>query len=148
MLKKFVAEKDSSFKFEIVERRNVGKSTAIRLHLVSQSWKEVTWKHVLWIAVPNKLIAECKAAADAKQQPVKTNGLLFITGGAWAKEWGDTALKKTRILVGKYKRFLQLPSVELSGSVVAGSFPADVRKSQCRCAYCRNLQAIYFRARD
>lgn len=93
VLKKFVAEKDSSFKFEIVERRNVGKSTAIRLHLVSQSWKEVTWKHVLWIAVPNKLISECKAAAEAKQQPVKTNGLLFITGGAWAKEWGDTAPK-------------------------------------------------------
>lgn len=86
-LKRFVATKDDSFRFEVVERREVGKSIALRLHLVSQTWKEVVWKHVVWMVVPEKLLKE---AADASS-PLKTSGMLLISGGAWPKEWGENA---------------------------------------------------------
>jgi len=83
-LKEFSKTIDDSYRFEVVEKRQIGSSRVARLHMVSQKWKEVTWKHVVWVIVPNKAI-------EKPQDPSSRSAILLVDGGGWRKEWGEDA---------------------------------------------------------
>ncbi|MFM8397727.1 MAG: hypothetical protein ACKOAH_07840, partial [Pirellula sp.] len=46
-LKEFAKNVDDFYRFEVVDNRQIGSSRVARLHMVSQKWKDVTWKHVV-----------------------------------------------------------------------------------------------------
>jgi len=83
-LKEFSKTIDDSYRFEVVEKRQIGSSRVARLHMVSQKWKEMTWKHVVWVIVPNKAI-------EKPQDPSSRSAILLVDGGGWRKEWGEDA---------------------------------------------------------
>ena len=86
-LKEFVTGVDPEYRFEVVEQGQVGSSRFARLHMVSQKWKDVNWKHVVYVVIPNKAIEN----PDAKSSQ---SALLLVDGGAWKKEWGENAPTK------------------------------------------------------
>jgi len=83
-LKDFAKIVDDSYRFEVVDKRQIGSSRVARLHMVSQKWKDVTWKHVVWIIVPNKAIEKPYEASSR-------SAILLVDGGGWRKEWGEDA---------------------------------------------------------
>ena len=83
-LKEFVKNVDDSYRFDVVEQRKIGASRVARLHMVSQTWKEVAWKHVVWVVVPNKAI-------ENPQSKTSRSAILLVDGGGWRAEWGENA---------------------------------------------------------
>ncbi|MFM8572729.1 MAG: PhoPQ-activated protein PqaA family protein [Pirellula sp.] len=83
-LKEFSKQIDESYRFEVVEKRQVGSSRIARLHMVSQKWKDVSWKHVVWVIIPSKAI-------EKPQEATSRSAILLVDGGGWRKEWGDEA---------------------------------------------------------
>lgn len=69
----YVASPDDSF--EWVKRREgkLGESSYVELTLTSQTWRDIVWKHQLFIIRPKQL-------RNAAQ------GLLLIAGGSWREE--------------------------------------------------------------
>jgi len=80
-LKSFVDAPDADYKWEKRESGEAEGCRWARIHMVSQKWKEVVWRHVVWIVVPNQ-----------PQHP--SHGLLYIAGGGWRPEWGDEGPKQ------------------------------------------------------
>ncbi len=76
-LSQYVAAPDASFAWT---QKSGGQADGFRwaqLHLVSQKWKDLTWKHVLWVILPET------------GKPPSEHALLYITGGGWDKNWPD-----------------------------------------------------------
>jgi PhoPQ-activated pathogenicity-related protein len=66
----YVAEPDASYRWKKRSEGQLGKGTYVELILTSQTWRDVVWKHQLFIYRPSVL--ESKAQA-----------LLLIAGGRW-----------------------------------------------------------------
>lgn len=67
-LRDFVASKDDSFSWKVVDRQEVGDARSYDVELISQTWQDISWKHDLLIFQPAKL-----------KHP--DHVLLYITGG-------------------------------------------------------------------
>ena len=77
VLESYVAMSDDSFRWE---RRHMGKILAsdyMELKLVSQTWRDVPWKHQLFVLKPSTVEQETKHA------------LLFVAGGRWKAEMDE-----------------------------------------------------------
>ena len=72
-LKAYVAKEDKSFHWTKRREGKLGKGTFVELTLTSQTWKNIVWKHQLFIYRPSQV----KNAAQ---------GLLLIGGGSWRTE--------------------------------------------------------------
>ncbi len=111
-LKKFVAQPDASFKWEVREQGHLPGIDWARLHMVSQTWKDTQWKHVVWIVVPSP--AEPGQATESKNNPqARKHAMLYITGGGWKSEWGEAG-PATLAPSGELQRMVQL--VQTTGS--------------------------------
>ncbi len=76
-LSQYVAAPDECFAWT---KKNSGEAEGCRwaqLHMVSQKWKDLTWKHVVWVILPNT------------GKPPSEHALLYITGGGWEKNWPE-----------------------------------------------------------
>jgi PhoPQ-activated pathogenicity-related protein len=69
-LKAYVAKEDKSYHWTKRREAKLGKGTVVELTLTSQTWKNIVWKHQLFIYRPS-------------QTKHATEGLLMIAGGAW-----------------------------------------------------------------
>jgi PhoPQ-activated pathogenicity-related protein len=67
----YVAKKDDSYKWVVRRQGELAGAAYAELILTSQTWRDIAWKHQLFIIKPSTV------KSDAAQ------GLLFITGGAW-----------------------------------------------------------------
>lgn len=74
-LKSYVDRPDSAYRWEKRDSGTVEGCQWTRLHMVSQEWKNVPWKHVVWMIVP-------EGARTSR------HALLYISGGGWRPEWG------------------------------------------------------------
>ncbi|HEY2148206.1 MAG TPA: PhoPQ-activated protein PqaA family protein [Pirellulales bacterium] len=72
-LKAYVAKEDKSYHWTKRREAKLGKGTVVELTLTSQTWKNIVWKHQLFIYRQS----ETKRA---------TEGLLMIAGGTWQPE--------------------------------------------------------------
>ena len=72
-LETYVAKPDDSYRWEKRQERELSGVKFVELRLVSQTWKDIVWKHQLWIARPADL-------PDASQ------GVLVISGGGWNED--------------------------------------------------------------
>lgn len=77
-LKAYVAKPDDSYRWEKRQEREIGGVKFVELILTSQTWKDVPWKHQLYVARP--------AEFDNSKQ-----GLLLIWGGGWHAEYDQPA---------------------------------------------------------
>lgn len=70
----YVARPDASYGW--VERRegSLLGTRYVELTLTSQTWRDITWKHQLFVIKPSSVPDDCRHA------------LLFITGGSWRPE--------------------------------------------------------------
>jgi PhoPQ-activated pathogenicity-related protein len=67
----YVKKPDASYHWVKVAEGNVGPARVAELVLTSQTWKDIVWKHRLFVIKPNNV------------NPQGKNALLMITGGAW-----------------------------------------------------------------
>lgn len=72
-LKAYVSKEDKSYRWSKRRDGKLGKGTYVELTLTSQTWKDIVWKHQLFIYRPSQV----KNAAQA---------LLMIAGGSWRPE--------------------------------------------------------------
>ncbi len=82
VLSDYVAAPDSAYHWEVREESTLQNCDVLRLHLTSQRWHGIDWRHVLTLVKPNQL--------DTSRE----DALLVISGGDWHKEWPDNGPAK------------------------------------------------------
>ncbi len=76
-LSDYVAKADESFHWELREKQEVQNCEVLRLHLTSQTWQGIEWRHILYLIKPQDL----KATRD--------DAVLVVAGGSWNPAWPD-----------------------------------------------------------
>ena len=71
----YVSKPDEHFQWEVRERQKIQNCDVLRLHLTSQRWQGIDWRHVLTLIKPNNL--------DTSRQ----DALLVVSGGNWQESW-------------------------------------------------------------
>lgn len=74
-LAQYVAKPDASYGWQKVREGRAGAAEYVELILTSQTWREIVWKHRLFILKP------------ASVDPAASHALLFISGGGWKPEF-------------------------------------------------------------
>ncbi len=74
-LKDYVDKADENFKWEIRERHTIANCEVLRLHMTSQRWQGIDWRHMLTLIKPKNLD---KSREDA---------VLVVSGGNWQENW-------------------------------------------------------------
>lgn len=103
-LQKYLAQPDSSYRWNLRQRTRLGQSDCIELTLISQTWKEIVWKHRLFLIIPDGVKGT-------------TDGLLVIEGGRWRAgddkpiEDSKPAYPKQAILLAGLAQQLRIPMV-------------------------------------
>lgn len=70
-LKQYVAKPDASYHWTKRREGTLGKGTYVELTLTSQTWRDIVWKHQLFIYKPSQLKKD------------GTEAILYIDGGPW-----------------------------------------------------------------
>lgn len=70
----YIEKPDPSFSWRIVQRSTVDDFEIVELRLHSQSWRDVVWKHRLFLVKPEQLTAASQA-------------LLTLSGGRWREAY-------------------------------------------------------------
>jgi PhoPQ-activated pathogenicity-related protein len=73
-LVEYVKKPDPSYHWVKVAEGQVGQAQFAELLLTSQTWKDIVWKHQLFVIKPNNV------------DPAAKQAILMITGGAWKPE--------------------------------------------------------------
>lgn len=74
-LASYVARSDTSFAWREVAAGRIGSTEYIELLMTSQTWREVPWKHQLYLIRPTNM------------KPGTRQALLFVHGGRWKNEY-------------------------------------------------------------
>ncbi len=75
----YVAKPDASYRWTKLREGTVGRTSYVELILTSQTWRDIVWKHQLFVIKPSSVPPDTKHA------------LLFITGGSWNDALQDPA---------------------------------------------------------
>lgn len=78
-LAEYVVREDDSYEWKVRREGKVAGTDYTELILTSQTWREITWKHQLYILNPASVAPDTKHA------------LLFIAGGRWRDNLADPA---------------------------------------------------------
>lgn len=78
-LAKYVAKEDTSYRWFKKQEGKIGSTSYAELILTSQIWRDIVWKHQLFIIKPSTVA------------PNASHGMLFIAGGSWRDELSDPA---------------------------------------------------------
>lgn len=73
-LREYVAKPDNSYKWTVRREGELAGVKYAELILTSQTWRDIVWKHQLFVMLP-----------ETEGPPAK-HALLFITGGGWKPE--------------------------------------------------------------
>jgi PhoPQ-activated pathogenicity-related protein len=73
-LVEYVKKPDASYHWTKVAEGTVGQAKFVELLLTSQTWKNIVWKHQLFVIKPNNV------------DPATRQAILMITGGSWNSE--------------------------------------------------------------
>ena len=76
-LSAYLEKADESYRWELREELEVGGCDVLRLHMTSQTWQNVPWRHIMYVIRPKQLDSS------------RTDGLLLIGGGRWRAGWPD-----------------------------------------------------------
>ena len=74
-LANYLAQPDEHYQWEVREKTTIQNCEVLRLHLVSQRWHGIDWRHVLTLIKPPNLDTQ------------RHDALLVIGGGDWQATW-------------------------------------------------------------
>lgn len=75
-LQDYLAEEDSSYRWHQVREGEIAGTKYVELILTSQTWRDIVWKHRLFILKPENV-------TDSK------HAMLIIAGGKWKEQFAD-----------------------------------------------------------
>jgi PhoPQ-activated pathogenicity-related protein len=81
----YVAKKDDAYRWVKRREGKLGVTTYAELILTSQKWRDITWKHQLFLIKPSTVDKDSRHA------------LLFITGGGWNDSLEKPAAKDDKL---------------------------------------------------
>lgn len=84
-LKDYVDRPDEQFKWEIRERQTIANCDVLRLHLTSQRWQGIDWRHMLTLLKPKNI------------DPLREDALLLVSGGNWQESWPANGPEKVPV---------------------------------------------------
>ncbi|MEM7313845.1 MAG: PhoPQ-activated protein PqaA family protein, partial [Planctomycetota bacterium] len=100
-LKNYVERKDASFAWTVKKESQLGKTKYAELIMTSQTWRDIKWRHQLFILMPKSVPAENRTA------------LLMIAGGEWRDKLADpkneTKLPSEATIFAATAEKLQMP---------------------------------------
>jgi len=76
-LLKYVQKADDSYEWKVRRSGTIGKTKWAELILTSQKWRDMTWRHQLFVILPSSV------------KPDTDHCLLYITGGTWKDSLAD-----------------------------------------------------------
>ena len=104
-LAKYVARNDENYKWTKRHSGKIGTTEFVEARLTSQKWKDILWKHQLFVLKPTST------------DPTNKHALLFITGGSWKPALdqppGDDSLPREARLLAVLAERLKTPVVIL-----------------------------------
>ena len=74
-LAEYLARPDDTYRWQRIRGGTFEDTKYVELILQSQSWRDITWKHQLWILRPKKVTSE--------------QAVLLVAGGRWSDELED-----------------------------------------------------------
>lgn len=77
-LRDYVAAEDASYRWTCQQSGKIDSVSWSRLHVVSQTWRGVPWRHVVWIFLP-----------EGSTGPASERAMLHISGGVWEPKWPE-----------------------------------------------------------
>lgn len=100
-LASYLAKPDSSYRWEVKREGRLRGTEFVELLLVSQTWRDIPWKHQLYIIKPKRL------------KDANGHGLLMISGGRWRAEYeqsrADADLPRRAKLFARLAKLLRSP---------------------------------------
>jgi len=104
-LQDYLATRDDSYRWHKVREGEIAGTRYVELILTSQTWQDITWKHRLFIVMPN-------GVATSK------HALLVIAGGKWKEKYLDPSYEdspaKEAVLLATLAQQLESPVAVLS----------------------------------
>jgi len=104
-LQDYLSKDDSSYHWHKVREGTIAGTQYVELILTSQSWRDITWKHRLFIIKPEKMVTN-------------KNALFVIAGGKWKEQYSDPAYEdspaKEVVLFATLAQQLESPVAILS----------------------------------
>ncbi|MCC9643361.1 PhoPQ-activated pathogenicity-related family protein [Rhodopirellula sp. JC740] len=76
-LAEMVLKRDEHLHWNVTSRGKFAGCDYVVVHLVSQVWQDVAWKHTLYILRPEDTPSD------------ESKALMLIAGGSWKTEWGE-----------------------------------------------------------
>ncbi|QDV24064.1 PhoPQ-activated pathogenicity-related family protein [Aureliella helgolandensis] len=73
----YVSAPDASYDWEVRERLTIQDCDVLRVHLVSQTWHDIAWRHVVYLIKPPNL------------DPQRRDAVLVVAGGSWDQAWPE-----------------------------------------------------------
>ena len=99
-LRDYLAKEDTSFHWHKIREGEIAGTKYVELILTSQTWRQIVWKHRLFIVMPENVAAN-------------TNALLIIAGGKWKEEYADLSYEgspvKEAVLFASLAQQLESP---------------------------------------
>lgn len=98
----YVQKPDDSYAWKVRHQEKIGTCDVTELTLTSQTWKDIVWKHRLFIILPAGVAAE-------------TDAVLVVAGGSWKDEYeqppadGKLGLPKEASLLSVYAQQIGCP---------------------------------------
>ncbi|MEW4565073.1 PhoPQ-activated protein PqaA family protein [Bremerella sp. JC770] len=98
----YVQKPDDSFAWKVRHQEKIGTCDVTELTLTSQTWKEIVWKHRLFVIVPAGV-------------PAETDAVLVVAGGSWKDQYdqppanGKLGLPKEASLLSVYAQQVGCP---------------------------------------
>lgn len=95
----YVAQPDATYHWDLVQSGKLGSGDYVELLLTSQTWRDIPWKHQLFLFRPKNM--------DAKS----TQAFLYIDGGRWNPDYeaGPHALPRQAAIFTKLADALHAP---------------------------------------
>jgi PhoPQ-activated pathogenicity-related protein len=97
----YVKKEDASYRWQLRREGRVATAEYVELQLTSQTWRDITWKHQLFIIKPSSVGKDNRHA------------LLFVAGGRWKHELeqppGDEKLPKEANLLALVAEQMKTP---------------------------------------
>lgn len=98
----YVQKPDDSFAWKVRHKEKLGTCEVTELTLTSQTWKDIVWKHRLFVILPTGIAEE-------------TDAVLVVAGGSWKDEYeqppadGKLGLPKEASLLSVYAQQIGCP---------------------------------------
>ncbi|MDX1965328.1 MAG: PhoPQ-activated protein PqaA family protein [Pirellulales bacterium] len=106
----YIARPDESFSWKIRRKFDLPKGRGVELIMTSQTWKDIPWKHQLYLYIP-------------QTASTKNHALFLVDGGAWKAEYEAPAENNDISVGGRTAHLLEAANVIKAPLVILRQVP-------------------------